>query len=209
MKLFLALSSFFLLALAQPCLADELAQAQEFSRQVASDKQTEQRKLLKAIELFCGFASGKVHTQGNYQMVPLIADLDFDLKYFTEKIGFCPAIMLDFQLEPYFAAVTSPKGAIETGASFFLKFGFTPDTWTLQPYLKVGTGLSYMTLKTNEQADSFNYISSGCFGISYFFSPDTAFNIEGRYRHLSNNSRKSPNHGINTAFFLLGITRKF
>jgi hypothetical protein len=117
--------------------------------------------------------------------------------------------MIDLQLEPYFTELTSPSGGTESGASFFLKAGFTPEDWKLQPYIKIGTGLTYISLKTQMQSNGFNYISSGCAGISYFLTPKTALNVEGRFRHLSNWGRKKPNHGINTAFFLLGLTQKF
>jgi predicted porin len=46
-------------------------------------------------------------------------------------------------------------------------------------------------------------------GLHYFFSKNTAFTMEGRYRHLSNADIKRPKTGINSYFILIGLSYLF
>jgi hypothetical protein len=164
---------------------------------------------LEAIEFMTGFGWGKLRVKDNYNLYPIAVDFDFSLKALTKKFNFNPGQLLQFQIEPYVAYVSSPNSNTETGVSFFLKIGLLPQTHKLQLYVKAGAGPSYMTLHTREQSTQFNFIDTGCIGFHYFFNKDTAFTLEGRYRHLSNSGIDDPNSGINTAFILTGISYQF
>jgi predicted porin len=87
--------------------------------------------------------------------------------------------------------------------------GLVPETWKFQPYFKLGAGLLYMTLHTREQSTQFNFTEQCALGIHYYFTKNTAFTLEGRWRHLSNSGIKHPNHGINTCFINTGVSYKF
>jgi hypothetical protein len=166
-------------------------------------------KCFEGVEYLSGFAWGKLHAKKSYHLVPFIVDFDFDLKPLTKKLNFNPSQLLQFQLEPFISLVTNPDTNIETGTSFLLKMGILPQTWKFQPYIKAGVGMVYMTQHTKEQSTQFNFIEQGGLGFHYFFRKNTAFTLEGRFRHLSNAGIDHPNTGINTYFAVAGITQRF
>jgi len=175
-------------------------------------------KILKSIEFLAGYDWGyllsrnwyKIHEDKRlYSDFPLMVDFDFDLKYLTRKINFNPAPLLEFQVEPFAAYVREPDPNAEAGLNFFIKCGILPESSKLQPYLKAGLGLLYMTQHTREQSTQFNFTEAAGCGIHYFLWENTAFTVEGRFRHISNAGVRKPNHGINTYSCLIGICREF
>ena len=166
-------------------------------------------KFFQGVEFLTGFSQGETQEKGYYELVPLAADLDFNLKVLTEKIHLSPPGLLQFQLEPFVNVVVNPKSDLELGHSFALKVGILPDDWAFQPYVKAGVGVVFMTLHVAEQSTQFNYIESYVVGAHCFFNKKTALTLEGRFRHLSNASRKLPNHGINTDSVYAGILYLF
>lgn len=166
-------------------------------------------KCLEGVEYLSGFGWGKLRTKDNYNLYPFLVDFDFNLKPLTRKLNFNPKQLLQFQIEPFISFVSSPDANVETGTSFFLKMGILPETAKFQPYIKAGVGMVYMTQHTKEQSTQFNFIEQGGIGLHYFFQKNTAFTLEGRFRHLSNASIKHPNTGINTYFAVAGITYRF
>jgi len=166
--------------------------------------------ILKGVEFLAGFSLGKLnHGQGNYIVVPLNVAFDFDVKVLTKKINFNPRQLLQFQIEPFAGVITNPKSNFETGTNFWLKIGLFPEIWKFQPYVKAGVGIDYMTLHTHEQSTQFNFTEQTALGIHYFFTNNTAFTLEGRWRHLSNSAMREPNHGINSYSINTGIAYKF
>lgn len=166
-------------------------------------------RFFQAVEFLAGFSQGELEEKGDYNLIPFMVDLDYNLKALTKKIHLCPPGLLQFQIEPFVTAVTEPKANLEVGNSFFLKVGFLPDDWALQPYIRAGVGVVFMTQHASEQSTQFNYIESYVIGAHYFFNKRTALTLEGRFRHLSNADRKYPNHGINTYGALAGILYQF
>lgn len=165
--------------------------------------------ILQGIEFFTGFARTDLHFKEDYCFVPLIVDFDFGLKDLADKIGFNPPGLLQFQLEPYLGFVSQPDTNVELGNSFFLKMGILPETFKLQPYIKFGAGLSYMTQHIREQSTQFNFTETGAAGMRYLFSENNSFALEFRYRHLSNAGMDHPNHGINTYLIVAGISHRY
>lgn len=173
-------------------------------------KKEAQPKLIEQVEFMTGFAwHDKLKGGKDYNSYPLIVDLDFNLKPLLEKINLRPSQLVQFQIEPYLAFISSPDSNFETGTSLFLKLGILPETSKFQPYVKAGTGISYMTLHTLEQGTQFNFISTGALGCHYYFTKNTAVTLEGRYRHLSNAGMSKPNSGINSTFIGTGVSYKF
>lgn len=166
-------------------------------------------KYFEGIEYLSGFAWGKLRVKDNYNLYPFLVDFDFNLKPLTRKLNFNPKQLLQFQIEPFISFVSSPDANVEAGTSFFLKMGILPHTSKFQPYIKAGLGMVYMTQHTREQSTQFNFIEQGGLGMHYFFRKNTAFTLEGRFRHLSNASIKHPNSGINTYFVVAGISYQF
>jgi len=169
----------------------------------ASFAEDEKPKCLESIEFLAGFSSGElVRGQRSYMMVPLSVAFGFNLKNLTKKIGFNPRQLFQFQIEPFVGFITSPKNNLETGAIFWFKMGFVPDTWKFQPYGKLGVGIDYMTAHIRQQSTQFNFTEQGALGIHYYFTDTTALTLEGRIRHLSN-------HGFNSYTLITGISYRF
>ncbi|MFH1458152.1 MAG: acyloxyacyl hydrolase [Candidatus Omnitrophota bacterium] len=168
-----------------------------------------EEKFLEAIEFLSGYSWGDIRVQKHYRSIPFIVDFDFNLKPCISKFNLHFSPLLQFQIEPYVCAITSPNANVETGIAFLLKFGFLPAASKIQPYIKFGAGLSFMSLHTREQSTQFNFIEPCALGVHYFFKKNTALTVEGRRRHLSNCSIKIPNGGINTNFILVGVTHRF
>ncbi len=166
-------------------------------------------KSLNGIEILTGFGWGKLKAKDNYNLIPLSVSFDFDLKPLVKKINFNPKTLLQFQIEPFTSFVSQPDTNLEAGTCFWLKTGLFPEDFKFQPYFKLGAGLDYMTQHTREQSTQFNFIEQLGAGIHYYFSKNTAFTLEGRWRHLSNAEIKFPNHGINTYFVVTGISYGF
>jgi len=166
-------------------------------------------KALEAIEFLSGFAKAKLRERGDYEMAPLIVDFDFNLKSLTKKIGLNPWGLFQFQIEPFFSTIYEPKINLEVGNGFILKLGILPEAFKLQPYIKFGPGIMYMTQHTNEQSTQFNFFEYAGAGMHYYFNQNHAFTLEGRWRHLSNASLDYPNRGITTFFVLAGIAYQF
>ncbi len=167
------------------------------------------QKSLVGVEFLTGFGWGTLKGHPNYNNIPFSAVFDFNLKKLTSKINFNPVQLFQFQIEPFLSFISRPKNNLETGTIFWLKLGLFPDTWKFQPYVKLGAGVNYMTLHTHEQSTQFNFTEQTALGIHYFFTNNTAFTLEGRWRHLSNGSIKEPNHGINSYSINTGIAYKF
>jgi hypothetical protein len=164
---------------------------------------------LKGIGYLAGFGKADLAENKGYELIPFMVDLDFDIKPLTERIGFAPPSLVQFQIEPFLSLVASPDTNMEVGTSFLLKFGLVPEGWKFQPYVKCGTGVIWMSQHVSEQTTQFNFISSFGAGFHYFFTEDRALSLEYRFRHASNAGIKHPNGGIDNQFGLLGITHIF
>jgi hypothetical protein len=169
----------------------------------------EQPKNLQGIEFLLGYNRGELSQKQDYRFINFAVALDFNLKSLTRKIGFNPACLVQFQIEPFLGFVVQPESNIEAGTSFLFKLGLLPETWKFQPYIKGGTGMVLMSQHTLEQSTQFNFISSAGAGLHYFFKQGAAFTLEYRFRHTSNASMKQPNRGIDTHSYLFGITHLF
>ncbi len=166
-------------------------------------------KAFQGIEFLTGYAQSELEEKGNYAGIPLFVDFDFNLKRVFSQTDFYPPGVLQFQIEPFVLGVYKPKADLEAGSSVFLKLGIFPESFALQPYVKVGGGASFMTIHAAEQSTQLNYIETYVVGTNYYFTQNTALILEGRFRHMSNGGRKLPNHGINTDFYLAGIAYRF
>jgi len=165
-------------------------------------------KWLQEAGVFTGYLRGSLKGQKNMEGIPTGLRFGFDLKPFTKKIGFDPKGMLELIYEPFISTITQPKTNMEMGLGIFFRYSY-PLTSKLYPYIEVGTGPYYMTLKTHEQSTQFNFDDQGGGGLTYFFRDDTAINIGYRFRHVSNAGIKSPNGGIQCHEYLIGLSHYF
>jgi hypothetical protein len=169
----------------------------------------EKGKALDSIEVLTGYAHADLHEKGDYSLIPLIVDFNYDLKPLTQRIGFNPPIILQAELEPFINTAFAPEANVELGNAFMLKLGLLPEHFKFQPFMRAGVGMLYMTQHTREQSTQFNFLEQGGIGAHYFINDRVALTVEGRYRHVSNSGIDHPNHGINTYFALAGILLKF
>jgi len=163
----------------------------------------------KAIEILTGFAKSELKRESDSSMVPFIFAFDFDIKPTLERFGISPPSLVELQLEPSVCYIYEPRPNVETNGTFALKLGLLPEDFKFQPYLKLGAGISFMSQHVREQATQFNFLEYYGAGVHYFLNKNLAVTLDCRYRHLSNCGTKSPNHGINSLFFVVGSTYKF
>ena len=202
--------------------AEENTQAQETAAMQEAAIQTQEQvgtsqapevnspKSFCGIEFLTGYAWGKLRVaKRNYNAVPFMVDLDFNFKPLLNRLNIRPWFLVQGIIEPYASFITSPESNVEIGNTFLIKIGFLPETSKIQPYFKGGAGMTYISLHTHEQGTQFNFIEYGGLGAHYYFTKDTAFTLEGRFRHLSNAGIGKPNTGINSIFVVSGITKKF
>jgi len=104
------------------------------------------------------------------------------------------------QLEPAagFVPRTNTK-EWEYGLTPFVGFNF----WTgakFIPYLMIGSGPIYMTVKDiSRQSGAWAFASAGAGGIKFYLAHKMYLNLQTRYRHISN-------AGIDNFFALIGLT---
>ncbi len=196
------------------CFADEgvkAAPAQAASStESAPAEQCDNPCWLKGVEFLTGFSKANLKNSKAYETIPLIIDLNFDLKPLVKKIGVNYWGPFQFLLEPSISPVIKPNATnVEFGTGFILKIGLLPEGSKIQPYIKAGPGLLYTTQHTKEQGTKFNFFEYAGGGVHYFVNKNTAFTIEGRYRHFSNCGIKDPNHGVNSYFALVGVAYQY
>jgi len=177
----------------------------------------------KSFSYYTGFAKGDLSGKNDYKIVPSIFRFAFDVdklgigaadivEYVAEKVFNAHDINVkgetEFLAETFLNTIISPDNNIEVGFDILMKYSY-PATEKINPYFFVGGGVLYMSQQTNEQSTQYNFIPQMGIGISYDLKENLSFDVEYRYRHLSNANRKLPNDGINVNMFLFGTTWKF
>ena len=152
-------------------------------------------------EIFIGYGNDEKLKTGDYEYYLMGIDFSYPFK----QEGWMRN--LSFQIEPFFAFVTSPDTGIETGCSFFLKYKI-PWNFPIKPYIRGGVGAIYMTQETEEQGSQLNFVDQLCYGVAYKKNGKT-LSLEFRNRHISNLNLKEPNSGIDSKVWMLGFTSFF
>jgi hypothetical protein len=166
-------------------------------------------KCFSGVEILSGWGQANLKTKQDYHFIPLIVDFDFDLKNLNENLRSAFPGLLQFQIEPFFSLVLQPNHNIELGNTFGIKAGIFPETYKFQPYVRVGAGGIYITQHIPEHSTQLNFCEYAGAGGYYFFTKNTAFTCEFRYRHLSNGDIKKPNKGISSYMTICGLAYKF
>jgi len=161
---------------------------------------------LDGVEVFTGYLQGGLkEPQDDYEGIPLLVALNFDVKPIFAKIGIEAKGRLNFVVEPFVNTILSPDSNVEVGSNFLVKYVF-PLSDKFQPYLKGGLGVLYMSQHTREQGSQYNFLPQAGAGFHYFIKDKVALSCEYRYRHLSNNSFDEPNGGIDVNMALAGLS---
>jgi hypothetical protein len=75
------------------------------------------------------------------------------------------------------------------------------------PFIELGEGALWTTVRYLSLGGKFQFASHAGFGVHAFLASDVAVTLGYRFRHISNAGLDEPNHGLNTHFFILGLTR--
>lgn len=112
-------------------------------------------------------------------------------------------------LEPQLVLVNfspSDKSEYEFGANLGIQYQLNLNPTSSLTAL-IGSGPHYITVETNHQTQG--YIFSDNFEIGYkHHLKKLVFHLNWRFRHISNANFKKPNKGIDSWFFVLGISKK-
>lgn len=132
---------------------------------------------------------------------------DFQL---LPKVGFFIADFdiikgaLEFEIEPMLGMFLSPSQAIEAGVNILFTYNFETGTRFI-PFFQAGAGFLYTDLEVNELGSRFNGSPQGGPGIKYMLNDNTAISLQTRIHHISNAGTASPNRGIDSFLFLIGM----
>ncbi|MBU1112685.1 MAG: acyloxyacyl hydrolase [Candidatus Omnitrophica bacterium] len=160
---------------------------------------------LHAIGFFTGFLDEDMKSEHDNRGISMLVSLGYDGRPILSKFGLHTKGRFDFILEPFVNLSTRPSGNVELGSNFLFEYAF-PLHPRLQPYLKGGVGLIYMTQDTEEQSTQWNFLPQGAAGLHFYLKENLALSCEYRHRHLSNASIKAPNRGIDAKMYLAGLT---
>jgi len=78
----------------------------------------------------------------------------------------------------------------------------------IRPYMEFAGGPFWTDLggQIPEEANEFNFVLTGGVGISWFLTPQLAFNAGYRFHHISNAGTAFPNLGLNASLPFVGFS---
>ena len=81
----------------------------------------------------------------------------------------------------------------------------------LRPYVEFAGGPFWTDLggQIPEESSQFNFVLTAGMGLSYFFTPQAAFNVGYRFHHISNAGTHYPNLGLNSSLPFGGFSFYF
>jgi len=159
---------------------------------------------MESIEFLSGYLKAPLKDKEDYEALPIYVSFNFDVKPLIENFGVGFKGNLHLSVEPFITPTIAPDANIELGVNFLAKYIF-PLGGKIKPYIKGGLGFLYMSQHTREQSTQYNFLPQVGVGCSYFINEEKALSFEYRYRHLSNASFKSPNSGIDSTIYLVGM----
>jgi hypothetical protein len=116
---------------------------------------------------------------------------------------------LELILEPTFLITTSPSTTFGEGISLLFRYNFVTGTrWV--PFFDFGIGLLHWNLRLPTILGSqFNFTLQGGPGVHYFVGDHLAITGQVRLHHISNGGIDTPNIGVNSSLYLLGVSYFF
>ena len=103
---------------------------------------------------------------------------------------------------------TRPHFGRGIGAGISLRYNFLRGE-RIVPYLDANLGLLGLDFDLAGQADGFNFNVGLGLGAHWFVRSRLAIDTEVRWQHISNANTRRPNHGINDALILVGMSYFF
>lgn len=116
---------------------------------------------------------------------------------------------LEVIFEPTFMFISEPTKTFGEGASILLRYNFVTGTrWV--PFFEAGIGILHWNLHIPRDLNSqVNYTIMSGPGVNYFVNDNLAITGQVGLHHISNGGRKSPNVGVNSSMYLLGVSYYF
>ena len=116
---------------------------------------------------------------------------------------------LEVIFEPTLLFITEPDKAFGKGASILLRYNFVTNTrWV--PFFEAGIGILHWDLHIPRDLNSqLNFAILAGPGVNYFMTDNLAVTGQVGLHHLSNGGRSSPNVGVNSSMYLLGVSYYF
>jgi hypothetical protein len=116
---------------------------------------------------------------------------------------------LEVIFEPTFMITTTPSTTFGEGASLLLRYNFVTGTrWV--PFLDLGMGILHWNLNLPTILETrFNFTLQTGPGLHYFATDHLAITGQVRLHHISNAGIESPNIGVNSSVYLLGVSYFF
>ncbi len=143
----------------------------------------------------------------NVHFAPLLPQIGYTI---TDVHGPVPIRgSVELILEPTFLITTSPSTTFGEGASLLLRYNFVTGTrWV--PFFDLGMGILHWNLRLPHiLATQFNFTLQLGPGVHYFATDHLAITGQARFHHISNGGIDSPNVGVNSSVYLLGISYFF
>lgn len=143
---------------------------------------------LSELGITTGYASGEHRPEGG----------EFHVTSFALRAGFDLG-GLQCSFDPFVNAIDTDESGIEAGLTVFLRY-FERLGGKVSVFGEIGSGPMYLGIDTLEQGDAgFNFLNLFGAGLRYHLSPSIAFDLAGRFRHLSHAGlRDNENLGLNS-----------
>ena len=143
----------------------------------------------------------------NVHFAPLLLQIGYTV---TDVHGPFPVRgSLELLFEPIFMITTSPSTTFGEGASLLLRYNFVTGTrWV--PFFDLGVGILHWNLSLPTILETqFNFTVQGGPGLHHFVTDHLAITGQVRLHHISNGGVETPNIGVNSTVYLLGISYFF
>lgn len=114
----------------------------------------------------------------------------------------------ELRLEAFGGSQYSPTTDFVFGVTPHLRYDFATSTrWV--PFVDAGAGLTATDISRPDLSNTFEFNLQAGAGLHYRLSPHWALTVEERYFHISDAGLTHPNHGLNGAMSMIGLTRFF
>lgn len=112
---------------------------------------------------------------------------------------------LELLVEPTLFRIDASRPTIVYGADVLGRWIFAPSS-RIRPYLELGGGVVRGPVRLHHTSCDVNFIIEGGPGVMLFVSHNAAITLGYRLQHISNGGLCTPNLGINSSLFTLGVT---
>jgi opacity protein-like surface antigen len=114
----------------------------------------------------------------------------------------------ELRLEAFGGSQYSPTTDFVFGVTPHLRYDFATGTrWV--PFVDAGAGLTATDISRPDLSNTFEFNLQVGAGLHCRLSPHWALTVEERYFHISDAGLTHPNHGLNGAMGMIGLTRFF